>query len=117
MNRGDRREPIFSDDVDRLGFIEVLGEVCGKGDWQVHAHCLMLNHFHLVVETPAANLVAVLRCFLPNMIRHNLRSVSEKWVERETCPLRRATSPPETGRQVAARDRLVACSTNFQTGS
>jgi len=43
--------------------------------------------------------------------------VSEKWVERATCPLRRATSPPETGRQVAARDRLVACSTNFQTGS
>jgi putative transposase len=35
-----------------------LGEACGKTGWQVHAVCLMTNHFHLVVETPRANLVA-----------------------------------------------------------
>lgn len=29
---------------------------CAKTDWQVHAWCLMGNHFHLVVETPKANL-------------------------------------------------------------
>jgi hypothetical protein len=46
-----------------------------------------------------------------------VESVSEKQVERATYPLRRAPSPPEIGRQVAAQDRLVACSTNFQTGS
>ena len=58
MNRGDRREPIFKDDKDRLSFLETLGQACGKTGWQVHAYCLMLNHFHLVVETPTANLVA-----------------------------------------------------------
>ena len=29
MNRGDRREPIFKDDVDRRRFLETLGEACG----------------------------------------------------------------------------------------
>ena len=29
-----------------------------KTGWQVHAYCLMANHYHLVVETPNANLVA-----------------------------------------------------------
>src|ERR1043166_4978092 len=64
MNRGDRREPIFKDDEDRKLFLATLGECCGKTDWQVHAWCLMLNHFHLVVETPRANLVAGMKWFL-----------------------------------------------------
>jgi len=64
MNRGDRREPIFHDDRDRQRFLETLGEVCLKTGWQVHALCLMPNHFHLVVETPQANLVAGMKWFL-----------------------------------------------------
>jgi putative transposase len=51
MNRGDRREPIFQDDTGRRRFLETLSEVCVKTGWQVHAYCLMNNHFHLVVET------------------------------------------------------------------
>jgi REP element-mobilizing transposase RayT len=35
-----------------------LGETCAKTGWQVHALCLMPNHFHLVVETPQPNLAA-----------------------------------------------------------
>ena len=64
MNRGDRREPIFKDDKDRERFLETLGQACGKTGWQVHAWCLMPNHFHLVVETPQANLVAGMKWFL-----------------------------------------------------
>jgi putative transposase len=41
-----------------------LDEACGKTGWQVHAYCLMGNHFHLVVETPEANLVAGMRWFM-----------------------------------------------------
>jgi len=29
-----------------------VGEACKKAEWEVHAYCLMGNHFHLVVETP-----------------------------------------------------------------
>src|SRR6266568_8232934 len=77
MNRGDRRESIFHDDADRQWFIETLGEACGKTGWQVHAYCLMPNHFHLVLETPQPNLVAGMKWFLGTYTgrfnrRHNL---------------------------------------------
>jgi len=54
---GDHREDIFRGDKDRQLFIETLRQACAKTDWQIHAWCLMSNHFHLVVETPKANLV------------------------------------------------------------
>ena len=43
MNRGDRRERIFLDDLDRRKFLATLGEACQKTGWQVHAYCLMRN--------------------------------------------------------------------------
>ena len=64
MNRGDRREAIFKDDRDRETFLATLAEACGKAGWEVHALCLMGNHFHLVVETPQGNLVAGMKWLL-----------------------------------------------------
>ena len=64
MNRGDRRQAIVKDDTDRELFFNTLTEVCDKTCWQVHAYCLMDNHFHLVLETPDANLVAGMKWFL-----------------------------------------------------
>jgi len=64
MSRGDRREQIFRDDNDRHLFLSALAEACAKTDWQVHAYCLMHNHFHLVVETPQGNLVAGMKWLL-----------------------------------------------------
>ncbi len=57
MSRGDRREKMFVDDVDRHDFLKTVAEACQKTQWQVHAFCLMSNHYHLVVETPEPNLV------------------------------------------------------------
>jgi hypothetical protein len=37
MSRGDRREDIFWDDVDRQDFLKTLAEACQKTDWQVQA--------------------------------------------------------------------------------
>ena len=64
INRGDRGEPIFQTWQDREMFLEILAEACQKTGWQVHAYCLMSNHFHLVVETPSANLVSGMKWFL-----------------------------------------------------
>jgi putative transposase len=64
LSRGDRREEIFRDDVDRKSFLKALGVACQKTGWQVHAYCLMSNHFHLVVETPRANLVEGMKWLL-----------------------------------------------------
>ena len=60
MSRGDRREKVFLDDVDRQDFVKTLAEACQKINWQVHAYCLMPNHYHLVLETPEPNLVAAM---------------------------------------------------------
>jgi REP element-mobilizing transposase RayT len=64
MNRGDGREEIFRDLADRRRFLAALTEACGKTQWQIHAYCLMSNHFHLVLETPDANLVAGMKWLL-----------------------------------------------------
>lgn len=55
-SRGDRREPIYEDDLDRERFLEVLGQVVEDFNWVCHAWCLMGNHYHLVLETPDSNL-------------------------------------------------------------
>jgi len=55
-SRGDRREAIYDDDEDRLLFYDVLDEVYQRYRWRLHAYCLMDNHYHLLVETPDANL-------------------------------------------------------------
>ena len=61
MARGNRRERIFRDEVDRLLFYQTLGVACERTGWRVHAWVLMSNHYHLMVETPEANLVAGMR--------------------------------------------------------
>ena len=60
-SRGDRREAIYEDDGDRKGFLDLLGDVCGECNWTCHAYCLMTNHYHLLVETPDANLARGMR--------------------------------------------------------
>lgn len=64
MSRGDRREAIYRDDEDRATFLRTLAAACEKTGWQVHAWCLLGNHFHLVLETPQANLVAGMKWLL-----------------------------------------------------
>jgi REP-associated tyrosine transposase len=41
-----------------------LGQTCRRTGWQIHAYCLMDNHFHLVVETPRGNLSTGMQWFL-----------------------------------------------------
>ena len=55
-SRGDRREDIYEVDADRIGFLELIGDVCGSYNWVCYAYCLMSNHYHLLIETPDANL-------------------------------------------------------------
>ena len=64
MSRGDRREAISYDDADRVEFLRTLGQACLKIGWQVHAYCLMSNHFHLVLETPQPNLATGMKWLL-----------------------------------------------------
>ena len=57
-SRGNARRKIYLDDEDREAFLATMAWVVERFGWICHAYCLMGNHFHLVVETPDANLVA-----------------------------------------------------------
>jgi REP element-mobilizing transposase RayT len=58
MARGNHAQEVFGDDIDRKLFLETLGEACERTGWRIHAYVLLGNHYHLLVETPEANLVA-----------------------------------------------------------
>jgi REP element-mobilizing transposase RayT len=56
VSRGHERSKIFRDDADREAFLRVLESVARDHGWQIHAYCLMANHYHLVLETASPNL-------------------------------------------------------------
>jgi putative transposase len=56
--RGNERRPIFRDQSDRRRFLELLEGVTEQFAWHVHGYVLMGNHYHLLVQTPRANLSA-----------------------------------------------------------
>ena len=60
-SRGDRREPIYRDDVDRQCQLDVLAAALARFDADALAYCLMGNHFHLVVQTHSGQLSRLMR--------------------------------------------------------
>jgi REP element-mobilizing transposase RayT len=62
-SRGDGQEAIYLDDEDRATCVRVMESVIKRFNWTVHAYSLMSNHYHLLVETPDANLTQGMRQF------------------------------------------------------
>jgi len=56
MARGNARAAIKLEDVDRQLWVDALGRIADRFVWQAWAYCLMDNDYHLLVETPQANL-------------------------------------------------------------
>ena len=54
--RDNERRDIFRDNRDRHRFIELLAALPERFGVRVHAYVLMPNHYHLLLETPEANL-------------------------------------------------------------
>ena len=61
MNRGRHSQSIFRDDDDYEVFLNTLSEVTKEYNAVIHAYCLMTNHYHLLVETPKANLSQIMK--------------------------------------------------------
>jgi putative transposase len=59
--RGNERRAVFRDDKDRLHFLELLAEAVERFGLRLHAYVLMENHYHLLVETPHANLSSAMQ--------------------------------------------------------
>jgi len=60
-NRGRGREEVFTGPKDYRQFIEIINETAGIWKLRVAAYGLMPNHYHLLVQTPNANLSRCLR--------------------------------------------------------
>jgi REP element-mobilizing transposase RayT len=78
VSRGNRNGLLFADDSDRESFLKALDEARRKTLWRIHAYVLMPDHFHLILKTPEANLVAGMQWFLGTYtsrfnVRHGLR--------------------------------------------
>ncbi len=63
MCRGNNGQSIFKGDKGRRLFLSTLDDVCDQTGWRIHAYVLMSNHYHLLLETPEANLVAGMKWF------------------------------------------------------
>jgi REP element-mobilizing transposase RayT len=60
-SRGDGGEDIYLSDEDREIWLEVFGQVCARFNWVCRAWCQMTNHYHILIETPEANLAQGMR--------------------------------------------------------
>lgn len=58
MSRGNNRQSIFADDLDRRSMLGLIDDARRHMSWHVHAWCLMTNHIHLLVTTDLPNLSA-----------------------------------------------------------
>jgi REP element-mobilizing transposase RayT len=56
FSRGERKENIYYDTRDREHFIELINEMYLKYSTVIHCYTLMRNHYHLLLQTPMANL-------------------------------------------------------------
>ena len=56
MNRGNGGEYVVERKADKLKFLEYLDMARERFGVVIHSYCLMSNHYHLLVETPEANL-------------------------------------------------------------
>ena len=61
MNRGRRGEKVFEEKNDYNAFIDLLKELVEDYNVKIPAYCLMSNHYHLLVQTPDANISRSMR--------------------------------------------------------
>ena len=77
MNRGRHGENIFKGKEDYWIFVELLQELNDVFNVKVAAYCLMSNHYHLLVQTPDAN--------LSRSMRHLNGVYTQRYNRRHSC--------------------------------
>lgn len=70
MNRGADRQSVFMADTDRVDFGRLIGLGHQRHGVEVHAYCLMTNHFHLIVHCPDGGLSEFMHDLTSTYVRH-----------------------------------------------
>ena len=60
-SRGNERKAILKNRADRRKFLAYLKSATERYSAAIHCYCLMDNHYHLLLETPAGNLPQIMR--------------------------------------------------------
>jgi REP element-mobilizing transposase RayT len=60
-SRGNEQKDVFKSQRDREKFLEYLASATERYGAVIHAYCLMSNHYHLLLETPAGNISQIMR--------------------------------------------------------
>jgi putative transposase len=58
---GNLRGAVFFEDNDRRTFLEILTKTKERYSYLLHAYALMGNHYHLLIETPKANISRIMQ--------------------------------------------------------
>lgn len=70
MSRGNRRISIFQEDVDYTYFLKCLRITKEKYPFDLHAICLMTNHFHMLLKTGSDELWKIMQRLLSIYAEH-----------------------------------------------
>lgn len=60
-SRGNEQKDVFKSQKDREKFLSYLESATERYSAVIHAYCLLSNHYHILLETPAGNLSQIMR--------------------------------------------------------
>ena len=69
MNRGSDHRDVFQHDADRDVFIDSLVAAIERANLEVHAYCLMMNHFHLLIRSQQGHIASGMQFLLGRFTR------------------------------------------------
>ena len=70
MSRGNRKDIIFKDEMDCSFFLQQLTKVKSQYSFQIHALCLMTNHFHIELETDDVEIGVIMHKLLNGYVKY-----------------------------------------------
>jgi REP element-mobilizing transposase RayT len=74
MNRGAGGQAVFRTQHDGRLFESLLGEASGRSTVEVHAYCLMPNHFHVLLHCPDGGLSS----FMQSLVGRFTRAINQR---------------------------------------
>ncbi len=116
LSRGNDRRNIFTDDDDRIVFLEILGNMSERFEIEVYAYVLMNNHYHLLLKTNKSNISKSMQWFGTTYtrrynIKHRSKYLSEK-PDVEIPQKRQVLRDTNPGTILEKAARVLRCNVN-----
>ena len=70
MNRGIARRPVFENRADVRYFLSRLARAVRRAELEVHAYCVMMTHYHLLVRSPLGQMSEGMRRVQNEFVRN-----------------------------------------------